>query len=49
MKCRKQTGCYHTKTPKCCNDCRKKGVACSKACDKECSKDMWDMKEDGDK
>ena len=36
-KCRKQTGCAHDKTAKCCcDDCRKKGTACSKACGLEC-------------
>jgi hypothetical protein len=36
-KCRKLTGCHHDKTDKaCCDDCRKKKTACSKACEGEC-------------
>ena len=36
-KCRLKTGCGWDKNDKrCCNDCRKKNIACSKACEVEC-------------
>ena len=36
-RCRLETGCaWLPDVKKCCNECRKKKQACSKACDKQC-------------
>jgi hypothetical protein len=36
-KCRLKTGCgWDKKDKRCCDDCRKKNIACSKACELEC-------------
>jgi hypothetical protein len=39
-KCRKENGCAWNKSEmRCCDDCRKKGTACSKCCKESCKKD----------
>jgi len=41
MSCKLLNGCGWDKNKKqCCEDCRKKGTACAKACDNECEREV---------